>query len=296
MNWILLSMLSAFFFSFRYVVIKKFLHQADTLFMAFAYRFFGALYLLPLLFIYEIPALTDLVFWKVVIFTSVLTALASILQLKAIQKYDLSSSVPFMSFIPLFMIFTVYFVYKELPGKIAIPGIVLLATGAVIINYQKKQTFKKYLKNIVSNRGALLFFGVALIFGITTTFDRKAIEITNGFTYTFIWHIVSILLFSSIFLQRKKNNYYIQQMKSHFKAFMLQGLMGIMAFLCQMIAVEKAREIEANVIYIKAITLLYILISVLFGIWIFKEKSLFPRFIGSAIMLAGALIIILSAS
>ena len=295
MSWVLLSVIASIFFALRYVIIKKYLSDVDTLLLAFSTRIFGVLYLLPFLFVFEVNNVSSILFWKTIIITSVLTAAASIMQLNAIKKYELSSSVPFLSFIPLFMIFTVYIIFDEFPNKNAFIGIIFLSIGGIIINQDKPGSNKNLKSFLLKNFGSVLFFGVAIIFGITTTLDRLAINDANcgGFTYTFFWHLFSALLFSFIFLNFKKSRTYIKEFKQNITGFVLQGLFGITAFLCQMMAVEFARKIEANVLYIKAITLLQLFISVLFGLFLFKEKNAIIKIIGSIIMLSGALIVIL---
>ena len=293
MNWIWLSILASFFFASRYVIIKKYLANVDTYLMAFAYRFFGLLFLLPFLFVFELKPLSSQVFWEVTILTALLTAVASIMQLTAIQKYELSSSVPFLAFIPLFMIIPVFLLFKELPNIFALTGVIFLSIGGIIINGSGKQRLSNYFKSLIRNKGSWLFFGVAIIFGITTTFDRTAItEVENsGFTYTFIWHLVSMIIFSFIFLNIKKAPSYFHEFKLNVIPFAIQGLFGITAFLLQMLAVEAAKLVKANVIYIKALTLIYLFMSVLFGILIFKEKNALFKIIGAIIMIIGALVI-----
>jgi len=61
----------------------------------------------------------------------------------------------------------------------------------------------------------------------------------------------------------------------------------------RMMAVEYARDVFANVIYVKALTLLQLFIGVIFGIVLFKEGNAMFRLAGSFFMLAGAVVVIL---
>ncbi len=295
MLWIILSLAASVFFALRHVVIKKYLSHVDVYLMAFAYRFFSVTFLLPLLFFLK-PESTTPVFWLITAVTAVLTAVASVLQIKAIQKYELSVSVPFLSFVPLFMIFSVYFVYRELPEFYALFGVLVLVAGSIILTARNDNNHTNYLRKIFHSKGSVYFFIVAIIFGMTSTIDRIAIEDVhnNGFTYTFYWHILSVMLFSFILFRPKKYPQYIQQVRSNFTGFILQGLFGVCAFLLQMLAIEKAFQLDANVLYIKAITLLQLLISTIFGVCLFKEKDARNKLLGAVIMIAGAILIILS--
>ncbi|MBN2521230.1 MAG: DMT family transporter [Bacteroidales bacterium] len=296
MKWIWFSIIASLFFSLRYVIIKKYLSNVDTYLMAFAYRFFGFLFLIPLLLFFNFTFISSSLFWTITIITAFFTAIASIMQLTAIQKYELSSSVPFIAFIPLIMILPVYIFFNELPTIYTLPGIFLLSLGGIIIQGKAKQHYKAYLQNLIKNKGSLLFFGVAVIFGITTTLDRIAISEAHnsGFIYTFIWHFVSMIIFSFIFLNKKKLPRYYYELKSNVVSFAIQGFLGIAAFLLQMLAVESAHQVKANVIYVKALTLIYLFLSVLFGILFFKEKHAIFKIIGALIMIGGAILIILN--
>jgi drug/metabolite transporter (DMT)-like permease len=295
MMWIALSIVAAIFFSLRQVVIKRLLHDVNIYLMALAYRVFGLIFILPLLIVYPLTFPANWTFWKITFITSLLTAIASLLQIKAIQKYELSLSVPFLSFVPLFMILPVFMLYHELPGAIALVGVLLLSVGSVVLSGRKNQGVLSIVSNMLTNRGSLYFLGVAFIFSITSTLDRSAIAAAgqSAFVYTFYWHVMSALFFSFIFFHVKKYRQYAIELKTRFKGFLLQGLLGMTAFISQMLAIVAARTVEANVLYIKAITLVQLIISVLFGIYLFKEKHASNKIIGAIIMIIGAVVLIL---
>jgi len=59
-----------------------------------------------------------------------------------------------------------------------------------------------------------------------------------------------------------------------------------------MYELEYAKNVNANVIYIKAITLFQILIIVILGIIMFKERNAIFKIISSLVMILGAIFII----
>lgn len=330
MSWIHLSLAAAFFYAFRYVIIKKRLSSCDTAVITFAARFFGALFITPALFFIKTPpGASSPLFWKTILATSTLTGVASMMQFHSIKKHDISSSLPFLSFVPLFMVFFVYVIFGELPDPRAAAGIIFLCAGAFVINRGSPTPLASrnaettplqhltaapphcssvsqphcssltaaspHCSSLVSfkNPGAVLFFAASIILGLTTALDRLAIVESGagGLAYTIFWNIFSALLFSLIFLDDKKRRIYIEQIRSHLGFFTLQGFFGIAAFAFQMLAVECARDISANVIYVKTLTLLQLLIGVIFGIAMFGEKEPGRKIAGSLIMLSGAVII-----
>ncbi|MBF0433154.1 MAG: DMT family transporter [Fibrobacteria bacterium] len=290
--WINLSLIAAFFFAARILVIKKYLSGVDVLFMAFMYRALGLVMLIALYPMFESAGFTSQSVWKVAGITAVITAAASIIQLVAIKKFEISASVPYLSFTPVFMILPVYFLFKEIPQSRALGGIVLIIAGAFILNV-KGASFKKSIIELAKNKGGWLYLAVAFLFGISTTLDRVAIEASNGYTYTLVWHIISTGLFLPVLFNKTKLPEYKQNLTTLLPAFLLQAAFGIIAFLCQMGAVGITAQIAANVLYVKALTMLQLFFTVFLGIVLLKEHNAWSRLAGSTIMIGGAVVVIL---
>ncbi|HNY11883.1 MAG TPA: DMT family transporter [Candidatus Wallbacteria bacterium] len=298
MGWIYLSLAAAFFYAFRYIIIKKHLSSCDTAVITFAARFFGALFITPALFFVSIPAgASSPLFWKTILATATLTGIASMMQFHSIKKHEISSSLPFISFVPLFMVFFVYIIFGELPDPRAAGGMIFLCAGAFVINGEAGSPAFSTFLGASKNPGAILFFLASIILGLTTALDRLAIVESGagGLAYTIFWNVFSALLFSAIFLNPESRRGYVNQIAAHPCAFTLQGFFGIAAFASQMLAVECARDVSANVIYVKTLTLLQLFIGVIFGIAMFGEKNPRKKIAGSLLMLSGAIIITLFA-
>ena len=163
MLWIILSLNAALFYALRYVVIKKYLSEVNTFLLAFTARASGFLCLLPFILVKKISISDPLLFWQVIIITSLLTAVASIMQIHSLKNYDLSSSVPFLSFVPLFMILSVFLIFNELPGDNSIAGVIILCIGGYVINLKGGYSIFLPIRSMLKNKGGLLFFGVAVL-------------------------------------------------------------------------------------------------------------------------------------
>jgi len=295
MGWILLSLNAAFFFALRYVVIKKYLPGVSSVVLAFTGRLTGLVMLLPLLLWQDAPVGNVFLFWSVVAATSILTAAASLMQLHAVKKHDLSSSIPFLSFVPLFMIAGVYVLFGETPTLRSLAGIVMLALGAYVLNMERGMALTAPFSALAANRGGMLFLGVALIFGVTTSLDRVAIDTAGGggFAYSLYWHLFSVVLFAMIFMNRAKAPGYVREIRRSVVPLVVQGAFSIIAFYSQMTAVELAKNVEANVIYVKGLTMMQLFIGVMFGVTLFGERNAPSRIAGSLLMIGGALFMML---
>lgn len=293
--WILASLNAALFFALRFVYIKRRLSHVSSGVLALSGRFFSLVFLLPLLPFNTINVEKPVLFWQTIVITASFTVAASLLQLHAVKKHDLSESLPFMSFIPFFMIISVFIIFGETPAPESLWGVILLSLGAYIIGIERGKSLLQPFRALASNRGGLMFLGVALIYGFTTTMDRVAIDSAGGgaYAYSLFWNLFSVGLFLSMFLNFKKAPVYWNELKTEAPRLAVQGFLGIVAFYSQMLAIEWAKNVAANVIYVKALTLLQMLVGVVFGILMFKESNARSRFAGALMMFFGAAQLIL---
>ncbi len=293
--WIIASLNAALFFALRFVYIKKNLSHVNSGVLALSGRFFSLIFLLPLLPFNSIEVSDTGLFWKTIAVTATFTVIASLLQLQAVKKYDLSESLPFMSFIPFFMIISVYLVFGETPDPVSLWGVIFLSIGAYVIGIEKGKSIFQPFRSLAVNRGGLMFLGVAFIYGFTTTLDRLAIDSAGGgaFGYSLYWNLFSAGLFLTMFLNVKKAPRYWHELKSEAGHLAVQGFLGIVAFYSQMLGIQWAKNVAANVIYVKALTLLQMLLGVVFGIVMFRESNARSRLAGALLMFMGALLLIL---
>lgn len=295
MSWVAFSLLAALFYALRYVLIKKYLSGASSFVIAFSMRFFGALASAPLIFLAGPGRIEGRLFWAVIAATGVLTGISSLIQFHALKNFEISSSLPFLSFIPFFMAFWVYLIFGSLPGIHSSFGMLLLCSGAYALNRaaapapgEKARTGAPYAFG-----GGALFFISAAILGLTTVLDKLAIENAGagGIRYSICWNAFSTILFAPFFAAGARRRGYMRQFRSHLGAFALQGALGAAAFCCQMLAVEYCRHAAADVIYVKSLTMMQIFFAVVIAASAFGEKSGKAGIAASAAMIAGAAVV-----
>jgi drug/metabolite transporter (DMT)-like permease len=284
MPWILLSLLAALCYALRFVVVKQRLQGMESSIIVLCSRGMGTLLVVPLVCFAPIKDVTSPLLWGTIVTTALLTVVASLMQIHAVKRYDLSSSLPFLAFVPLFMVLSVYLIFQETPKHEAFYGVLLLCGGALVINGKQKST-----------RGSHLFFVVAVIYGLTTTLDRLAIDTAGGggVGYSFLWNAFSTVLFLPLIMAGNKRQQRRQQIVTNIGPLLLQSILGIVAFTAQMVAVDLARSVTANVIYVKALTLLQLLFGAMFGIVLFNEGQARRRLLAASVMIVGAVVIAL---
>jgi drug/metabolite transporter (DMT)-like permease len=288
MTWIALSLAAAFFYAARYALVKKCLAEESSLAINVHARLFAFLALLPFVPVFGLRRPDPLLFGAALAATVLLTGAASLLQVHAVKRHDLSASVPFLAFTPLFMIGWVFMLYREIPRPPALGGLVLLSAGAWVINRTGPRAGGRRL-----NRGGLIFLGVAAIIGLTTTLDRLAIQEAGagGFTYAVAWNLASAAVFAAACAARGGLRAAGRSLGNHPLAMPVQGVLSAAAFLLQMLAVEAARHVSANVIHVKAVTLLQLVIAAALGAALFGEPDPRRRILGSLLLFAGAAVV-----
>lgn len=283
--WIGLALLSALFTSARHLYIKRHCSQIPAEMLIFFTRGLGAMLYLFIAIQKSIVIFKPLVFWPVTLLTVFLTALATILQIRMIQKHPVSLMVPLLSFIPVFMIPWTLILFREIPTLLAFLGILLVCAGAMLLQLSKPGKYLKNIQKIYNDKQFWIMIFVASLLGLTTTLDRVAIEASSPLTYALLWSLISTFVMAFLTFRKSVNLSKSGWINHH---SILQGIFWAGAFLCQMIAIGKTLTIPSGVTYVKMITLFHILLSVVVGGVYFKEKYLLKRLLSTLMMIAGA--------
>lgn len=285
--WFILSLFTAIADATKDIFSKKGLKNLDEYLVAWGLRFFALPFLLPLLFFIDIPQI-DSQFWQTLISWGLLITLTSILYMKAIKISPLSLTVPMSTFTPLFLLLTSPFMIKEFPDITGIVGVLLIVSGAYLLNIQemKKEDLLKPFKALIRERGSLLMLLVAFIWSITSNFDKIGVLHSSPIFWIISGHIFTSLTLSIIiFLKRKSIR---TQIIPNIKALLPVGLFSAIALIFQMTAIKMT--LVAYVISIKRVSVIF---SSLYGFFVLKESFLKTRLLGILIMVLGVLFITL---
>jgi len=277
--WFLFAFLTAFFESLKDVFSKKSLKKADEYIVSWSLRFFALPFLIPLLFFIEIPSLGNQ-FWIALFVGGSLNVITTILYMKAIKHSDLSITVPMVTFTPLFLLLTSPLIVGEFPSLFGFIGVLLIVLGSYTLNI--KQRHAGYLapfKTLLKEKGPKLMLLVAFIWSITSNFDK--IGVLNSSPIFITLTLLPIMLY--------KSRGSIQQILISHRTLLPIGLFSALSLIFQMTAISLT--LVAYVISIKRTS---VVMTVLFGYLIFKEKGIKERLVGAVIMVIGVLFIVLS--
>jgi drug/metabolite transporter (DMT)-like permease len=286
MNWFMYAFMCALSVATADALSKKALTICnDTYLVAWVRIGYAVPLLIPIFPFIDIPEL-DSVFFMVVFLLLPLETTALLLYMKAINTSPLSLTLPFLSLTPVFLIGTSYIILGESPNKTGLMGIILVVIGAYLLNVHKiKQGFLEPLRAVVKERGSVLMIIVAFIFSITSSFGKIAVQHSSPIFFSIFY---SILLSAFLFLIVSfKTRHILSKIVSRPLLFLFIGIsMAIM-----MITHLKAISL-VEVSYMISVKRLSLLIGVIYGAVFFKETNIKERFLGSAIMLMGVILII----
>ena len=258
--------------------------STDEFVTAWASRAFGLPVLLIAIIYYGVPNLGP-DFFLIAIPQSFAISLASVLIAKAYKESDASIVTPMYAISPILVLVTSFLILGETPTAAGMVGIFFITLGAYTLKIKGAKTIFEPLQKLWDERGVQLILVVLLIYSVTANVDKIAV----GMSSPVMWPL-TVYTLSSIFLlpvMIKKSDNWAQKIKSDWRPLALLGVLGGLAIILQMTALELTL-----VSYVIAIKRLSIPLAVVFSYFLLNEKDSFKeRILGSALMVIGAILI-----
>ncbi|MEG4228011.1 EamA family transporter [Microcoleus sp. N9_B2] len=284
MTWLIFGILTAFFEAVKDVFGKQNLKKSDEYVVAWSLSFFSVIFLIPWVFSTEIPALNSQ-FWLALLIGGSINAVTALLYIKALKVSDLSLTVPLLALTPLFMLVTSPLIVGEYPQFFDYIGILLIVAGSYLLNIKDKS--KGYLapfKALLDEPGSKLMLIVAFLWSIAGNFDKIGVTNSHPIFWVFsLFGTMSVLLLP-VLLHKTPNPG--RQIFKQLPMLAAMGFFNAIGIIFQMQALTLTLVVQ--VIAIKRTS---VLMGVLFGHFIFKEKDIQQRLLGAGIMILGVLFI-----
>ena len=207
---------------------------------------------------------------------------------KAINISEISLIGPISSFGPVFTTLFAFMALNETPSEFRLIGILLIVAGSYILNIvsNKKDLFAPFT-NLFRNKGVLLALFAAFLWSITPIFQKKAIFETNPTTPLFA-SFVGMAFVTIYFLATNVSAFkkYKRDIKNNLPVLIIYGLGTALAQLAAYSAFA-----SSYLGYVTAIMRSSGIFTVIIGGIFLKERTIGKKIIGSAIMLAGVLLL-----
>lgn len=234
--------------------------------------------MVPLFFFAQAPS-NPKMFWFYTLAACPLEVMAAVLFQKALKLSDLSTTMPFMAFTPVFLIGMSWLFLGEIIAPLGILGIVSVTSGAffVVRSPQRKKT---------SMAGAWLMLIVALIYSFTAVLAKKALLNSSPLFFCAAYYPLIGLGLVPILLQRgsKISDAFVSPC-----FFAAVGLCEALSFFIQFHAF-----MHIEIAYAVAIKRLSLLLALVYGRFLFKEEIRPIQTLGGLLMVLGAILILVT--
>ena len=282
--WLPLILATAFFVSLQDVFGKKVIGRMDPYVAAWAWVFFSLPLLIICLFVVGIPPLGPL-FWKSLAISTVLLTFAAILFFQAIKYSDLSIVIPMLAFTPLFLLITSPIILGEFPGRLGVLGVILIVVGSYILHLKElRKGFWGPFRGLLKEKGSRLMLMVALLYSISGNIDKVGVIYSSPLMWIFSLHLMVSIGLGGVMLKRATS--IRQQIRENWPFLVILGACNGLALIFQMTAIKMTL-----VPYLIAVKRTSVIMTSLFGFFLFKERGLRERLIGVVLMVLGVFMI-----
>jgi drug/metabolite transporter (DMT)-like permease len=283
MAWFYLSLLSAFSHANSDALCKKALGESRVLTVVWVYHGYAAVLLSPLLLFIELPPL-DRTFLSTCLLLLPMEITALILYQRAIKVSPLSLTLPFLSLTPVFLLLTSFLMLGERPDRSGLTGVVLVATGAYLLNvHATREGLLAPFRAVLREEGSILMVIVALIYGITSNLGKVAILHSSPLFFAAAYPAMLALVIFPIMLMNSSPSALLSRPS-------LFGLIGLFNALNTLAHCHAINLVEVP--YMISVKRTSMLIGVIYGWAFFGETHLRERLMGSAVMLLGVTLIV----
>ena len=273
-------LLRVFTNSFSNVFQKKLANEGESpVYVNFINYLLLSIASLPMLFFIDFSVFTP-VFWKYAVLGGIFGAICNCFMVLALQNGELSVLGPINSYKAIIGLIFGIIILHEIPNIYGILGIILIIFGSYFIfDTASPKVFLK--KDIQYRMYALLFSAIEAVF-------IKKVILLSSVTTSFIVSSLLGALFAYMILKIFTKEKIKKTDRRHFKFYILTAIcFGIMTFTTAYVFKYM------NVGYSLSLFQISIIINVVLGYKLFKEKNLLKKLTGSLIILIGSATILI---
>ncbi|MDO8241015.1 MAG: hypothetical protein Q7T51_03495 [Candidatus Moranbacteria bacterium] len=245
-------------------------------------------------------------FWQAAAWKIPLYALAVWSYALAHRKGDISLISPLLSITPAIIVVLAPMI-GQTASPLGIAGVAFIVIGAYFLNFsQRKDGFLAPMKELWKDHGARFMMLTATLWAIVSVVDAVGVRTGgNDFVAAVMWTVVinlgSVVLlmpFALYFINKLKSKNEYQELASVQK-FLGKSGAGKMTLTGFFDGTREVFQMMAmtfmQAAYVNAIKRFSMVLGVIVGAVVFKEKNFQERLTGSLIMLVGVIFIIISA-
>lgn len=217
-----------------------------------------------------------------------LVGIATILYFRALQISPISLCVPFLAFTPVFLLVTGSLFLRERVSPEDMAGVGFVVLGSLLMNRGLFHTgWLEPLRALIREKGSRYMLLVGFIFSITNPLDKRLVEMSDPFFHAWAYAVMLALLLRLSLLIKRGSLRLVA--RSSWMWIVLAALLEATALLLQFVS-HKYIQVVITISLKRA----GVILTVLFGGLIFRERHIVDRLIAAFVMTAGALMLYLS--
>jgi len=223
----------------------------------------------------------------IVVLTAIL-GYASWAHLKAFQLSAISTTVPLLSFTPVFTIFTGWVGFGEVPSWTKILGIVLIVAGTFAIHIDLLSTgWLEPLRAVLVDAGSRYMLAVALLYAVAGPIEKRVVLMTGPFAEALAYAFGTAALFLLMSLAFRVDP--LKPFRREPWTVFWLSCSDVLVLITQYVAAA-LMPVVVGISLKRAGTI----VIVALGWFYFKEHGISRKLLGSAIMVVGVLLIYLA--
>ncbi len=282
----MLSLLTALAVSSQDACVKKFFSGLSPAEMAVYPMLYSLPFFTAAALLVPIPPIGPDFLWCFLI-SIPLNGITFVLYMKALKISPLSLTVPYLAFTPVFIILTGYLFLDEIPNSRGILGILLICAGGYVLPIDPHQWHVLApLQAVFREKGSRIMLFVAFVYSFTTVIGKKAIVNSSPLFFTMTFYMVFNFLMILFF--RVNGTIRLSEFRKDGAKGMAAGLLLFFHGLFHGWAISLTQAA-----YMISVKRLSVVISVLYGRFLFKEENMIFRLSGAVLMVAGTVLIML---
>ncbi len=284
MMWFIFALIAALSAASSRTLIKLTSRDREEtiLFLRYLFAVPFALLMIPL---FGIPVIGPW-FWPAIIIGCMLDVTVSVMIINAIDHSDMSKSIPFIAFTPMFLLLTGFLILGEVPSYMGITGVMVIVVGAYALKMKMHESGPlEPFRRLFRERWSRYMLVTAFLMAVAgPVFKVAIIESSPAFILAVSFPLCLMFSLSYAFLKKD-----FQLVPNNSKMLVETFLLGVTLFITS-IAFNFA-VVDGLVPYVVSIKRLSIFFSVLIGTIWFREKHGLHNIIAGTIMVIGAMLI-----
>lgn len=228
-------------------------------------------------------------FWISILILGTVDLLGNLFLVRSLAIIDLSVFGPLNAYKPVFALAAGIFVVGERPGIAGITGVLIILAGSYLLSLPGMRQKRSIPGIPIVSRGAFYRLFAIFLTSMAAVYSKKAILLSSPLVTLMYWSVIGLPFAWAIWRSERKPNddlghvlHYARDIAALLVFFLILQISTLMVFKGMLVG------------YALALFQLSALVSVFFGYRFFGERHVVSRLIASAVMVAGALILILT--